>query len=71
MTKIVLEPYICPIDETIYRVCGADEAGRGPLMGNVVAACVLLDPNNPIEGLYEYLKRLPRGYETCLYQYGL
>ena len=51
MTKIVLEPYICPIDETIYRVCGADEAGRGPLMGNVVAACVLLDPNNPIEGL--------------------
>ena len=51
MTKIVLEPYICPIDETIYRVCGADEAGRGPLMGHVVAACVLLDPNNPIEGL--------------------
>ena len=29
----------------------ADEAGRGPLMGNVVAACVILDPNNPIAGL--------------------
>ena len=32
-------------------IAGLDEAGRGPLMGNVVAACVLLDPNNHIEGL--------------------
>ena len=32
-------------------ICGVDEAGRGPLMGNVVAACVILDRNNPIEGL--------------------
>jgi ribonuclease HII len=33
------------------RVCGADEAGRGPLAGPVVAAAVILDPARPIEGL--------------------
>ncbi len=31
--------------------CGADEAGRGPLAGPVVAAAVILDPARPIEGL--------------------
>ncbi|MCF8258247.1 MAG: ribonuclease HII [Flavobacteriales bacterium] len=30
---------------------GCDEAGRGCLAGPVVAAAVILDPNNPIEGL--------------------
>jgi len=33
------------------RVCGADEAGRGPLAGPVVAAAVILDPLRPIDGL--------------------
>lgn len=33
------------------RVCGVDEAGRGPLAGPVVAAAVILDPSQPIEGL--------------------
>ncbi|MGB7182606.1 MAG: ribonuclease HII [Burkholderiaceae bacterium] len=32
-------------------VCGVDEAGRGPLVGAVVAAAVILDPSRPIEGL--------------------
>jgi ribonuclease HII len=32
-------------------VCGVDEAGRGPLAGAVFAACVVLDPSRPIEGL--------------------
>lgn len=32
-------------------VCGVDEAGRGPLAGEVVAACVILDPRRPIDGL--------------------
>ena len=32
-------------------VCGIDEAGRGPLAGPVVAAAVLLDPENPVIGL--------------------
>jgi ribonuclease HII len=32
-------------------IAGVDEAGRGPLAGPVVAACVLLDPDHPITGL--------------------
>ena len=48
---MVFEPFVYPIDPVAFKVCGADEAGRGPLMGNVVAACVILDPNNPIAGL--------------------
>jgi ribonuclease HII len=31
--------------------CGVDEAGRGPLAGEVFAACVVLDPSRPILGL--------------------
>lgn len=34
-----------------WRVAGVDEAGRGPLAGPVVAAAVILDPDDPIEGL--------------------
>ncbi|MFW1676670.1 ribonuclease HII [Pontibacter sp. JAM-7] len=30
---------------------GVDEVGRGPLVGNVVTAAVILDPQQPIEGL--------------------
>lgn len=33
------------------RVAGVDEAGRGPLVGAVVAAAVILDPARPIIGL--------------------
>ncbi len=33
-----------------------DEAGRGPLAGPVYAACVALDPHNPIEGLTDSKK---------------
>ena len=32
-------------------VAGVDEAGRGPLMGPVVAAAVILDERQPIKGL--------------------
>ena len=32
-------------------VAGVDEAGRGPLVGRVMAAAVVLDPNRPIVGL--------------------
>ena len=38
------------------KIAGADEAGRGPLVGSVVAAAVILDPNNPIEGLNDSKK---------------
>jgi ribonuclease HII len=37
-------------------IAGVDEAGRGPLAGSVVAAAVILDPNNPIEGLADSKK---------------
>ena len=37
-------------------VCGIDEAGCGPLAGPVYAAAVILDPNDPIEGLNDSKK---------------
>ena len=37
-------------------VAGVDEAGRGPLAGSVVAAAVILDLRNPIEGLADSKK---------------
>lgn len=33
------------------RVCGVDEAGRGPLAGPVFAAAVILNPDRKIRGL--------------------
>ncbi|MGH6623793.1 MAG: ribonuclease HII, partial [Burkholderiaceae bacterium] len=33
------------------RVCGIDEAGRGPLAGPVFAAAVILTPDHGIDGL--------------------
>ncbi|KJV45629.1 ribonuclease HII [Acinetobacter indicus] len=38
------------------KIAGVDEAGRGPLVGTVVAAAVILDPNNPILGLNDSKK---------------
>ena len=37
-------------------MAGVDEAGRGPLMGPVVAAAVILDELNPIKGLADSKK---------------
>jgi ribonuclease HII len=44
-------------------VCGVDEAGRGPLAGPVVAAAVILDPANPVEGLNDSKKLSARRRE--------
>ena len=38
------------------RICGVDEAGRGPLAGPVCAAAVILDPAKPIAGLADSKK---------------
>ena len=37
-------------------IAGMDEAGRGPLAGPVVAACVILDPEKPVLGVNDSKK---------------
>jgi len=37
-------------------IAGVDEAGRGPLAGDVLAAAVILDPARPIQGLRDSKK---------------
>ncbi|PIW61064.1 ribonuclease HII [Shewanella sp. CG12_big_fil_rev_8_21_14_0_65_47_15] len=37
-------------------IAGVDEVGRGPLVGDVVTAAVVLDPNRPISGLNDSKK---------------
>ncbi len=48
-------------------ICGVDEAGRGPLVGAVVAGAVVLDPSNPIEGLKDS-KKLTAARREYLYE---
>ncbi len=46
-----------PFDHTGSRVmAGVDEVGRGPLAGPVIAAAVILDPEQPIQGLMDSKK---------------
>ncbi|WP_445010684.1 ribonuclease HII [Vreelandella stevensii] len=44
-------------------LAGVDEVGRGPLIGSVVAAAVILDPRAPIEGLTDSKKLTARKRE--------
>lgn len=41
-------------------IAGMDEAGRGPLAGPVVAACVILDPEKPVYGVNDSKKLSPK-----------
>jgi ribonuclease HII len=43
-----------------------DEAGRGPLAGPVIAAAVILDPDNPVSGLKDS-KQLTQSRREALY----
>lgn len=43
-------------EEIELMIAGVDEVGRGPLAGPVLAAAVILDPSNPIEGLMDSKK---------------
>ena len=52
--------------EGVSIVAGVDEAGRGPLAGPVVAAAVVLDPENRITGLDDSKKLSPRQREALL-----
>ncbi|MBV2128138.1 ribonuclease HII [Arsukibacterium indicum] len=40
----------------VQLLCGVDEVGRGPLVGAVVTAAVILDPARPIAGLTDSKK---------------
>jgi ribonuclease HII len=48
-------------------VAGVDEVGRGPLVGDVVTAAVILDPSKPIVGLNDS-KKLSEKRRNALYQ---
>ncbi|HCG7914740.1 TPA: ribonuclease HII [Vibrio parahaemolyticus] len=52
--KVELPPFEYP--QGYQLIAGVDEVGRGPLVGDVVTAAVILDPNNPIEGLNDSKK---------------
>jgi ribonuclease HII len=51
--KNELPPFEYPI---AYCIAGVDEVGRGPLVGDVVTAAVILDAENPITGLMDSKK---------------
>ena len=48
-------------------ICGVDEAGRGPLCGPVCCAAVILDSNDPIEGVNDS-KKLSEKRREALYE---
>lgn len=48
-------------------IAGVDEVGRGPLVGAVVTAAVILDPAQPIVGLADS-KKLSEKRRLTLYE---
>ncbi|MFM2485862.1 ribonuclease HII [Celerinatantimonas yamalensis] len=48
-------------------IAGVDEVGRGPLVGDVVTAAVILDPSKPIIGLNDS-KKLSEKKRQALYE---
>jgi ribonuclease HIII len=46
-------------DTTLVLTAGVDEAGRGPWVGPVVAAAVILDPRQEVRGLNDSKKLKP------------
>lgn len=55
--------FIYPVAQSI---AGVDEVGRGPLVGDVVTAAVILDPARPIAGLADS-KKLSEKRRVALY----
>lgn len=51
-----MENFIYPPTSPSRLIAGVDEVGRGPLVGNVVTAAVILDPSQPINGLADSKK---------------
>ncbi|CAM3734687.1 Ribonuclease HII [Vibrio aerogenes CECT 7868] len=52
--KVEYEPFKYPQEYKLFA--GVDEVGRGPLVGDVVTAAVILDPTRPIAGLTDSKK---------------
>jgi ribonuclease HII len=48
--------HLFPVEYEGPDLAGVDEAGRGPLAGDVVAAAVILDPARPVPGLRDSKK---------------
>ncbi len=51
-------------EQDLRLIAGVDEAGRGPLAGNVVAAAVILDPQHGLAGLRDSKKLSPQRRAT-------
>ncbi|WP_220718368.1 ribonuclease HII [Agarivorans litoreus] len=49
-----MTPFVYPSGYSVFA--GVDEVGRGPLVGDVVTAAVILDPKLPIAGLNDSKK---------------
>lgn len=62
--KAVLPPFVCAYQGRL--LAGVDEVGRGPLVGAVVTAAVILDPERPIAGLADS-KKLTEKRRDALY----
>jgi len=65
MARPPLPPFQCRY--TGDRLAGVDEVGRGPLVGAVVTAAVILDPDRPIAGLADS-KKLTEKRREALYE---
>ena len=61
-----MSAFCYPVDPSLVRVAGVDEVGRGPLVGDVVTAAVILDPTRPILGLNDS-KKLSEKKRLALY----
>lgn len=63
-TNSVSDIFVYPIAQ---RIAGVDEVGRGPLVGAVVTAAVILDPARPIVALADS-KKLSEKRRNALYE---
>lgn len=64
MATTVLPPFECAYKGSL--LAGVDEVGRGPLIGAVVTAAVILDPERPVSGLADS-KKLTEKKRLSLY----
>ncbi len=61
-----MSTFVYPCDPRVVLVAGVDEVGRGPLVGDVVTAAVILDAQKPVIGLADS-KKLSEKKRLALY----